>query len=246
MNRTIGVERERFIISETSRKIVNAINILLPEVRKNAVRKGLPENLFGYEFFAGQIEDRTPVCDSLSELQKALDANDRILYESAGNVGLSFYFSEFVEENEIETLEVNPFDERHQRIWETIPQERRLAASRVIATHVHIGVSPIEALKLFSVCSRDVISMLALIGDHSDGKRMAAYKAMAQIDGCLPKFCTFEDLLAYIENHGGEKNVWDLVRYKPSTKTMEFRMFGSTPKVEKVIEYAKTCLQLLS
>lgn len=245
MNRTIGVERERFIINEVSRKIVNAIDTLLPEVRKSAVRRGLSPNLFGYELFAGQIEDRTPVCDSLPGLQRVLDVNDKILSEAGKSIGLDFCFSEFVEENEIGTLEVNPFDVRHQKIWEAISQERRLAASRVIATHVHIGVSQAEALKLFSICNKDVVSILASLGDHSNGKRMVAYKAMAQTDGCLPKFHTFNDLLAYIEDHGGEKNVWDLVRYKPSTKTMEFRMFGSTPNVEEVIEYAKACLQLL-
>ena len=151
MSRTIGVERERFIISATSRKIVNAIDILLPEVRKNAVLKGMSESLFGYELFAGQIEDRTPVCDSLLALKNALEANDGILSESAKNVGLDFCFSEFAEKDEIGILEVNPFDGRHQKIWENISQERRLAASRVIATHVHIGVSPGEALNLFSI-----------------------------------------------------------------------------------------------
>jgi hypothetical protein len=44
-----------------------------------------------------------------------------------------------------------------------------------------------------------------------------------------------------ITSKGGEKNVWDLVWYKPSTKTVEFRMFGVTPNVEEILGYIKAC-----
>lgn len=244
MARTTGVERERFITDKFTGKIIPAIGMLLPVVQKNAEKIGLSSNLFIHELFAGQIEDRTPVCNSLCELQNALIANDRILEESAKAIGLSFCFSEFVEENEMGILEVNPFDERHKKIWESISEDRRLAASRVIAVHVHVGVSPLEALKFFSNFNQNMITKLIELGDHSGGKRIASYRAMSQTGDSLPKFSTYESILSYIEKHGGEKNVWDLVRYKPSTQTIEFRMFGSTSKVEEVIKYTNACLEL--
>jgi len=96
-----------------------------------------------------------------------------------------------------------------------------------------------------NICRKEEIERLTLIGDHSHGRRIETYRIMAQTEGIPPKFSSFEDLIAYIEKHGGEKNVWDLVRYKPSTGTVEFRMFGSTSDVNEVIKYASSCLAML-
>lgn len=245
MNTTLGIERERFIISRYNNKIVSAIGTLLPKVQKIGKNMGLPVNLFGYELFAGQIEDRTLPCDSLPMLKNALIANDSVMDEVANQDGLAFDFSEFVEENQIEKLEVNPFDQRHQNIWRSISSERRSAASRVASVHVHLSVCEHKALRLLNACRKTEIERLISIGDHSQGRRIETYRKMAETDGIPPEFRSFEDVLAYINSHGGEKNVWDLVRYKPSTKTIEFRMFGSTNSVREVIGYVKACLELL-
>lgn len=246
MSRTIGLERERFIVDRFSGKVVPVIGMLLPTVKIAAEAMGVSGTLFSHELFAGQIEDRTPICSSLVELRDALYLNNEILITVAEDLNFDFSFSEFLEEEEIEELDVNPFDDRHQGIWASISQERRLAASRVIAIHVHIGASPEEALEFFAQCDQEIISRLVSLGDHSRGKRIASYKAMAQTDGVLPKFSTVASMFAYIRERGGEKNVWDLVRYKPSTQTIEFRMFGSTPKVEEAVGYAQACLQLFN
>lgn len=242
---TIGVERERFIVSRADGKIVPAIGTLLPKVQCEAEKRGLPANLFGYELFAGQIEDRTSPCDSLPMLRDALIANDSVMDDVASQDGLAFDFSEFVEENQIASLEVNPFDQRHKNIWQAISPERKLAASIVAAVHIHLAVTESRAIQLLNACRREAIERLAKIGDHSNGKRMAAYSTMAQTDGIPPIFSDFQKVMKYIDEHGGEKNVWDLVRYKPSTKTIEFRMFGATKSVEEIIGYALACLELL-
>ncbi len=245
MNTTLGIERERFIISRFDNKIISAIGTLLPKVQEIGKSKGLPIGLFGYELFAGQIEDRTLPCESLSVLSDALIVNDSVMDEVAGQDGLAFDFSEFVEESQIVSLEVNPFDRRHKDIWQSISTERRSAASRVASVHVHLAVNECEALALLNACGKKEVERLISIGDHSRGKRIETYRKMAETDGIPPQFHCFEDVVAYINNHGGEKNVWDLVRYKPSTKTVEFRMFGATSNVHEVIEYVKACLELL-
>ncbi|TSC94563.1 MAG: hypothetical protein CEN87_404 [Parcubacteria group bacterium Licking1014_1] len=242
---TIGVERERFIISRADGKIVSAIGVLLPKVQCVAEERGLPANLFSYELFAGQIEDRTLPCDSLPMLRAALIANDSVMDEVANQNGLAFDFSEFVEENQIASLEVNPFDQRHKNIWQSISPERKLAASIVAAVHIHLAVTENVAVQLLNACRKEMIERLTKIGDHSSGRRMVAYTTMAQTDGVPPVFSGFREVIKYIDERGGEKNVWDLVRYKPSTGTIEFRMFGATESVEEVIGYALACIELL-
>ncbi|OGZ23878.1 MAG: hypothetical protein A2896_02930 [Candidatus Nealsonbacteria bacterium RIFCSPLOWO2_01_FULL_43_32] len=245
METTVGIERERFIVRLSDGMIVPAIKDLLPTVQVVAQKRGMLPELFGYELFAGQIEDRTPPCRSLEDLKNALIINDQILGEASFRDGLSFNFTEFAEESQITELVVNPFDRRHQKIWESISSERRLAASRVAAIHVHVAVVDTNiAIKLLGLCNDNMIEYLSKIGDHSDGKRLLAYRTMSQSKGTPPKFSTGDDLLEYIREHGGERDVWDLVRYKSKTRTVEFRMFGTTEDVNEIIRYAEACLAL--
>lgn len=244
MATTIGIERERFIVSRKRKKIVPAIGALLPLVWEIAAKEKLPANLFGYELFAGQIEDRTPPCESLSMIEKTLRINDDIINRAGMNNGLEFDFSEFVEEQQITRLEVNPFDQRHKGIWQSISAERRSAASRVAAIHVHLAVAEEQAVALLNFCRKKVITPLIKAGDHSNGRRIATYRIMSQSEGTPPLFRGFEELLAYIDSKGGERNVWDLVRYKPSTKTVEFRMFGATADIKEIIKYVELCLNI--
>lgn len=245
MKTTVGIERERFIVSRASNKVVPAIGTLLPKIHTMAEQRGVPTHLFGHELFAGQIEDRTLPFNSLSAIKEALMENDALLNEVASQNNLKFDFSEFIEEKHISALEVNPFDQRHQSIWQSISPERRLAASVVAAVHIHLGVTEESAVRLMNACRKERIEWLVKVGDHSNGKRMNAYTTMSQTNGVSPSFSNFQEVMKYIGEHDGEKNVWDLVRYKPSTKTVEFRMFGSTESVDEVIGYVKVCLELM-
>ena len=243
MKKTYGIERERFIVNRKG-QIVPQIGTLLPRVHEIARNNGLPESLFTYELFAGQIEDRTLPYGSLGELEKALVLNDRVMSKAASQFGLAFDCSEVVEASRITSLEVNPFDSRHKSIWQSAPLERRTAASIVAAVHVHISVAEGEAVKMLNFCRRDVIDDLIDIGDHSNRRRINAYRAMAETDGVPPIFSSFAEVLKYIDAKGGEKNVWDLVRYKRSTRTIEFRMFGTTQNVQEVLGYVKACIDV--
>ncbi len=238
--RTYGVERERFIVNCLG-DVVPEIGTLLPKIHKLAKKRGIKKDLFTYELFAGQVEDRTLPCKNLAELENALIINDRIMEEAANELGLSFDYSEIIERKRIKSLKVNPFDQRHKNIWKTVSLERKIAASVVIATHVHISVSNNEAVKLINACRKDVVNELIRIGDHSNFKRINAYRVMADTEGVPPRFSTFAEIIEYINARGGEKNVWDLVRYKPSTKTVEFRMFGSTKDTKEIIGYVESC-----
>lgn len=244
MRITIGVERERFIKDQNG-QIVPAIGMLLPAVLKKAKTIGLPANLFTYELFGGQIEDRTLPCASLKDLTKALRDNDRVLEDAAQKCGLTFCYDEFVEEGRLGHLKANPFDERHRTLWEALTLERRLAASQVAAVHVHLSTNGKTPYRLIGVCTKKVIDELIRLGDHSQGQRMRAYRLMTQESSYPPRFLSMKELLAYIETKGGEKNVWDLVRYKPSTKTVEFRMFGATSNLTEILGYVRACLKLL-
>ena len=238
--RTFGIERERFIVNAQG-KIIPAIGELLPCVHRLARERGLSENLFSFELFAGQIEDRTPPCCNLEAIRTALSANDGVLLEAASSLGLAFDHSKFVDEEMVVAFEVNPFDERHRRIWASIPNDRRIAASVIAAVHVHISVADEEAVRILNLCRKDVIDRLIAVGDHLSLKRINAYRMMAETDGVPPEFVSFSEVMAYITSKGGEKNVWDLVRYKPSTKTVEFRMFGATQSIEEILGYVKAC-----
>lgn len=238
--RTFGIERERFIVNAQG-IILPEIGRLLPTVQRLASEQGVSENLFSYELFAGQIEDRTPPSSSLEEIRTALLVNEKILQQAAKELGLGYDHSEFVETKYVDAFEVNPFDERHRQIWASIPSERRIAASVVAAVHVHVSATGEEAVKILNLCRSDVVNRLIVLGDHSDHRRINAYRTMAETDGVPPVFASFSEVMAYITSKGGEKNVWDLVRYKPSTMTVEFRMFGATPSEEEILGYVTAC-----
>ncbi len=242
--RTYGIERERFIV-DSFKKVTPSIGILLPKVHEIARKNNLPEDLFSYELFAGQIEDRTLPCLHLKDLRKALCQNEQIILEAGRELDLSFDYSEIVEEKRVSCFKVNPFNLRHKKIWEEISSKKRIAASVVAGVHVHISVDQEKAIEVLNSCREDVVNKLISIGDHSSMKRINAYKVMAETKGIPPIFSSFSELMEYINKKGGERNVWDLVRYKPSTKTIEFRMFGSTENVEEIIGYVKACLDII-
>ncbi len=241
--KTLGIERERFIINQHG-DVVPEIGKLLPRVHKLARKQNVPTEQFTFELFAGQIEDRTPPCEGLEAIETALLSNDVILMEAARDLDLSFLHAEYIEKQSVTEFKVNPFDRRHQDIWESISEERRVSASLVAAIHVHISASDQEAVTTLNRCRKSVIQHLIDLGDHSSYRRTESYQKMAKTDGIPPLFANFREVLSYIDSNGGEKNVWDLVRYKPSTKTIEFRMFGATPEVSEILGYIQACREV--
>lgn len=241
--RTLGVERERFIVRDGS--IVPLIDGLLPELHQFCREHSLLTVRFGYELFAGQIEDRTAGEKSVDEVMSILDENEQILLEIGDRLGLQFRCVDYVTKKELGELVVNSFSQRHRQIWSDISHRQKVAASQVAAIHVHVSVSSKEAIEVLTHCRKDVIDNLVAIGDFSDGKRIAAYRTMAGGYGDPPVFLSVASLMAYIKEKGGERNVWDLVRYKPLTGTIEFRTFGATESNENVRQFVETALYLV-
>ena len=241
--RSLGIERELFIIQNGH--IVPKIGELLPKLQEMAEKIGLSKNQFGFELFAGQVEDRTKIVQNINDLIQSLRENRRLLEIVGKQLNLNFMCKDYVDEEDLGELIVNPFDKRHQKIWLTLDKKRKIAASQVAAIHVHISVTGEEAVKVLNICRKKEIDRLAKLGDFSQGKRLRAYRIMAQVYGDPPEFNNLNELMAYITNKGGERNVWDMVRYKPSTRTIEFRMFGSTDKEDKIISFIKACQEII-
>ena len=201
--RTLGIEREWFILE--NEQIVPRIDKLLPKVRKAAENNGsFNESFeqFGYELFAGQIEDRTRPCSSIKGLMGSLSENEGLLRKVVELMRLEIICRDYVTEEELGELVVNPFDERHQKIWATIPKERKVAASQVAAIHTHISVAKGEAVRVLNACRREMIDRLVKLGDFSQGKRIRAYRKMAKTYGDPPMFKNSAELEAYIKKCG--------------------------------------------
>ena len=245
MKTTIGVERERFIIDPKTNIVVPAIDRLLPEIKHVSKIFGTSEDFFGYELFAGQIEDKTPPCVTLKNLRESLVKNDAVLKEVAGRIGLGLDCSEIIEKERMPDLKVNPFDARHKKEWRSYSPKMRRDISSLADVDVHLSVTENQAVALINFCRKRIIDRLIEIGDHSSGRRMNRYRFIIQSDGVPPVFSDFSHLMRYIESHNGEKNITDLVKYRPSIKTVEFKMFGATESVEEVVGYVKACLKLL-
>jgi len=230
--RTLGIEREWFIMRNGN--IVAGVGDVLPKLWEIVETRGFNKSQFGYELFAGQIEDRTEPVPCTESLIDSLKKNEALLKEIGESLGLHFVCKDFVTEEELGELVVNPFDQRHKSIWAEITRERKVAASQVAAIHIHVSVTPEEAVQILNYCRRSVIDRLAKMGDFSQGKRLNAYRVMAKVYGDSPVFKDVDHLMKYIKDSGGERDVWDMVRYKPSTGTVEFRMFGATGDLEKI------------
>lgn len=244
MSRTFGIEREWFI--KRNGEITPAIGTLLPQLYASCENMGWDNNRFGFELFAGQVEDRTPPTESLQELLDTLQENEKVLKQIGALHGLQFACVDYVNPEDLGELAVNPFDRRHYRLWQTLDMRRKISASQVAAIHLHISASVEEAVRILNYCRKEIVERLCQLGDLSKGKRLSSYREMAQTNGISRIFRDSNDLLAHIDSLGGEKNVWDMVRYKPSTKTIEFRMFGATEDYNRIISYFHAAQEIIA
>lgn len=241
--RTIGIEREWFITKDG--KVSPLIDILLPELKLECKKRSISEDRFGFELFAGQVEDRTPPAHSKELVFAYLKENEILLRKTGGKLDLDFLCVEYLERKDLGELLVNSFDCRHASIWKEIDEDRKVAASQVAAIHVHFKISPEEAVKVLNYCRKEIIDSLCIVGGPSNMTRISAYRNMAGTYGDPNIFQDSEHLLSFIEEKGGEKNVWDLVRYKISTGTIEFRMFGATDNYDKIADYISSSEEII-
>ncbi len=230
----LGIERESFFVND------GAIVADGPRVIPHLLA---PDNAYGYELSACQLELRTAPTH-INDLPRTLLAMDERLYDDERR--LRFH---------VEHREVAPFDMpldiypdptgRYQAITATMPIDVIRAACQVAGTHVHVGMASHElALKAYNAAVHHVMELCAA-GDHSHGQRLEIYKIVkpALIP---PTYDSWDAYESYAKEHGfyeNPRNCWHLIRIS-AHGTIEFRMFGATPLREEILAWATRCYDI--
>ncbi len=228
----IGVERECFL----TRK-----GVIVPEAPK--VLALLPQPRFSYELSACQLEERIGPCKDEAEFAVAL-RNDSALNGALSHYGLQALHCELAPYDM--PLDVFPDPTgRYQRIVETLPKELLLAACRVAATHVQIGMPDKETAVRVHDAVVSELSRLCAMGDHSDGERLRMYGVMARDSEPKPfgSWDTYRDLAIEKGFASDPRQCWRLIRISVHG-TIEFRMFGATSDLSEIEHWASTCREL--
>lgn len=228
----VGVEREFFTI-DSQGSIVPKAKLVLENANGS----------FGYELSACQVESRIGPCRLASLMAKLVEVDESlaVYFKLAGlNCG---------------TYEVAPADipldvypdpsRRYQEMVKRMPRETLLAACRVIGTHIHIGMPDHEtALKVYNRVI-EKCSMLCALGDGSSGERLKIYRTVAP--DCDPRpYESWQEFHDYARAKGFDQDprkCWNLIRISKHG-TIEFRMFGATSSLEKIVNWAKLCHDL--
>lgn len=227
----VGIEREGFILNCNGKIAPLASKVL--EILKDRLR-------FGYELSACQLEDRIGPC-KLQDLKNHIAANDEEIRKAEKKINFSRLYCEVASANM--PLDVFPDPTgRYQKIVRNLPKDILLAACRVAAIHIHIGMPDHRtAMKVYNKAINH-IEELCKLGDGSNGKRLKIYKIMAP-DFKPPRYHDWQDFydLAIAKNFVADpRKCWHLIRLSVHG-TIEFRMFGSTPDLDKIINWSKIC-----
>lgn len=242
----VGVERECFIVG-LGGKIVPRAHEVLSSIEDteslfsewHLVKPGE----FSYELSGCQIECRTGPCKltDLSHELRLVDKHLDVLLENKKYRPLH--------------IEVGPADMpldvypdptgRYQRIKKNMPREILLAACRVIGTHIHIGMRDHEmALRVYNYVIKH-LAELCEMGNGSFGERLAIYKQMAPDYEPKP-YASWEEYYQTALAKGfaeDPRKCWTLIRISVHG-TIEFRMFGATDSIERIVNWATRCHEL--
>lgn len=198
---------------------------------------------FSYELSACQIESRIgPV--PLAEAHRALTTSNTRLYSLVLQNKLNLLHTEVGPADM--PLDVYPDPSgRYQEITKTMPRSVLLAACRVIGTHVHIGMPDHEtALRVYNTLCKDFLGLCEM-GNGSFGERLAIYREMAP--NYVPNpYESWEHLYEYAQREGfayDPRKCWTLIRISVHG-TIEFRMFGATDSIERIVSWATRCHDL--
>lgn len=227
----IGIEREYFLADMSG--------IIQPRAKRVLSSLGDDEQ-FGYELSACQLESRVgPV--KFEELSSALWEQEAYLRVAERDFGFQRIHSEVGPVDMPLDIYPDPMG-RYQEITKKLPEEILSAACRVIGTHIHIGMPDHEtALWVYN----DVIlylDSLCALGDGSNGERLRLYKKMAP-DCRSPYYNSWEDFYETAVEKGFNKDprsCYHLIRISPHG-TIEFRMFGVTGDIHKIVDWAEKC-----
>lgn len=232
----VGVERECFVTDNSGKIIPYAEEVLahLPDRKR-----------FGYELSACQLEDRIgPV--NKDGVKNALLENERDL----AKVEKELNFKRLHREVALENMPLDVFPDpsgRYQKITKNMPKHILSAACRVTGTHIHIGMPNHEAA--LRTYNRTIIHMEALckLGDGSGGERLAIYRIMAPDfkSPCYDSWANFYETAVTKGFETDPRRCWHLIRISVHG-TIEFRMFGATSDLNKIVQWVEVCHKLCS
>ncbi len=197
---------------------------------------------FSYELSACQIESRIGPCQ-LEELRDEL-----ILVDSHLRFLLGQEYKPLHTEVGPEDMPLDVYPDptgRYQRITKHMLREILLAACRVIGTHIHIGMRDHDmALRVYNYVSRH-FAELCEMGNGSFGERLAIYRKMAPDFEPTPYASWDEYHRTAVAKGFAEdpRKCWTLIRISVHG-TIEFRMFGATDSIERIVSWARYCHRL--
>jgi gamma-glutamyl:cysteine ligase YbdK (ATP-grasp superfamily) len=229
----IGIERERFLTDRG----------MLPVPRAEEFLAIVKDPRWTCELSSCQVEDRTEPKKRISDVEKELLLNDRMGNYVAGEMGLILYCMEVGPEDM--PLDIFP-KPRYLEIAENISLETLKAGCRVTGTHIHLGMPDIKTAIKASNAFREYIPYLCEIGNNSHGERLRLYKKMAP-DWNPPVYEDKQHFFETAKEKGFAKDprkCWHLIRISVHG-TLELRMFGSTSRTRKTIEWVKTAREIL-
>lgn len=235
----VGVEREQFTI-DRERRVIPASWRYLERISAldGAVDKSRLQ--FGYELSACQLESKIGPCE-IGDLKRWLEASEAVLQSIDDDLGLSRMHIELAPEEM--PLDVYPDPTgRYQRITAEMPREILSAACRVAATHVHIGMPDLDtAISVYNTAVAHTDELIRM-GDNSSGKRMDLYRIMAPRYRPEPIRAP-QELFERSLVHGfvnDPRQCWTIIRISIHG-TIEFRMFGATDSIERIVGWACKC-----
>lgn len=233
----VGVEQECFLADTDG-----AIRPLAPHVLSQLPKReqSTPYPQYGYELSACQLESKIGPC-TIDLAPEHLWYTDEELKQQEKALGFKRVHSEVGPEDM--PLDVYPDPSgRYQTMVKTMPHERLVAACRVIGTHVHIGMPNHRvALQTYNHVIKKS-DWLCSKGNGSFGERLDIYRKVAP-DCDPPSYKDWQDFHRVAQEKGFDTNprkCWTLIRISRHG-TIEFRMFGATSSVDRVIKWVKLC-----
>lgn len=195
---------------------------------------------FSQELSACQIESRIGPSE-LHALQEALKLSEDRLEKLTSFLSLQLSHREVGPADM--PLDVYPDPSgRYQAITKDMPRETLLAACRVIGTHVHVGMPDHDtALRVYNHVSEHFHALCEL-GNGSFGERLAIYRTMAPKYQPMPyeSWQHFHDVACQEGFETDPRKCWTLIRISVHG-TIEFRMFGATDSIDRIVSWATRC-----
>ncbi len=231
----VGIERESFLRNGNG-------TFASGETTKNTLEILGNTERFSYEFPACQLEDRVGPLPP-KKLKDALSENDRIITQALKQQGLRRSQKEVEDGVPLEAFP-DPSG-RYQKLAEKLDNEKLLAAFSVIGTHIHIGMPNHQvALSVYNKII-EYTDYLCFLGDSSKGKRLKFHRKVSP-DFYPRKYKDWHHFFKIAQQKGFAENprdCWSIIRIS-THGTIEFRMFGTSPDIEKVIFWAETCRKI--